>query len=214
MQAIRHGSPVLVMMGTGRVANLLADMTCILERATRAMREDGLFMMQAGRKLFGDDLDMDTLSKYVLVHHVIKDLQSTSDVCEKNQSAELAPTWKKLFLTYVFTTDKDVENEKAQNLWRLPLVGELAYIHAGARGWVYVYDIKSVAAWTPIQEDSSVLIDVVAQCMEQVLWRTGLARTCLRAWRKRRKLDKGLPESKDKDDVILRRTVEMLREAD
>ena len=211
MQAIRHGTPVLVMMGTGRVANLLADMTCILERETRAMREDGLFMMQGGRMLLGDDLDMDTLSKYVLVHRVIKGLQSISDVGEGNQTAELAPMWKQLFRTYVFPTDKDLENEKAQNLWRL--VGELAFI-ASARGWVYVYDIKSVAAWTPMQEDSSVLIDVVAQCMEQVLWRTGLARTCLRAWRKRRKLDKGLPESKDKDDVILRRTVEMLREAD
>ena len=231
MQAIRHGTPVLVMMGTGRVANLLADMTCILERETRAMREDGLFMMQGGRMLLGDDLDMDTLSKYVLVHRVIKGLQSISDVGEGNQTAELAPMWKQLFRTYVFPTDKDLENEKAQNLWRL--VGELAYI-AGARGWVYVYDIKSVAAWTPMQEDSSVLIDVVAQCMEQVLWRTGLARTCLRAWRKlssenekkfgnvkeRReqwKRDKGSTkneEKEDKDDVILRRTVEMLREAD
>jgi hypothetical protein len=184
-QTIRHSTPVLVMKGTGRVADLICDLSCVCRFNKSESELDGLHYFVSGpQRRDLEVMDPRILHRLVLAKRVVQDIQAGNVEDINSQTIELNRWWKDLFLEYLFKSQEELLKELQKGNQLCDVAKELKYVLENM-GRLFTYDIKSVSradgGGLEGGEEAS-LVDAVAKCVCVEMRRKGHGRMCLRLW--------------------------------
>ncbi len=197
-QTIRHGTPVLVMKGTGRVADLIADLRCVY-RGVNQVEPDDLNVAN-GPQLCDEDMDPAMLHRFVLVKRIAQEIQGGTVDGGDSQILELNDRWKKLFLDYLFKSQEELQKELDKGDHLCNIANALTYVMRNM-GRLFIHDIKNVSR-ADGEMDGVTLMDAVAQCVYVEMRRKGHASTCLMLWRRLERTKKIGKSDKDVEESI------------
>ena len=178
-QTIRHGTPVLVMKGTGRVADLISVLSCVCQ--DNKSDPEGLHFVSAPQ-LRNQDIDPRMLGRFVVAKRIAQEIQGGT-VGTGSQTFQLSDRWKELFVHFLFKDREDMAKNENQ---LCDLAKELTYVMKNI-GRLFIHNIKHAAradGGVPGGGGGATLIDAVAQCVYVEMRRKGRASTCLRLWRR------------------------------
>ncbi len=204
-QTIRHHTPVLVMKGTGRVADLISDLRCVYRRGVNHVEPEDLYVAN-GPQLCDEDIDPLMLRRFVLVKRVAQDIQGGTVDGGHNQILQLNDRWKSLFLEYLFKGQKELKEQKEEE-HLCQIANELTYVMRNM-GRLFIHDIKNVSRADGEMEGVT-LMDAVAQCVYVEMRRKGHASTCFMLWRQLEKTGRLVEEVEDSKPVITKRMQEI-----
>jgi hypothetical protein len=199
------------MRGTGRVANLLADLEFVV--SSDGHENDRPFVSHGAGQLRELVLDTETLQKFVMMKRIVEELgigSVASDSVKKGTRQDPGDPWsrwKQLFQLYEVMTVPELATKDMGFLQDLK--GDLAYL-AIMRGWMFVYDVD--AAVRPDGRDEGMSVaDAAAHCVHVLRRRMGPARVWIRMWRSLEKVPKDAEERDLNDVQRIHRGVKFIR---
>ena len=185
------------MKGTGRVANLLADLHSVVV-SSDAEQHSRPYIVSGAAKLSDLVLDTVSLQKFVVIKHIVEEMgmRNLAESPGRVPASARGPApndedrwkrWKKLFRMYDVMTEADLTKAEVVASLR-ELKEDLTYL-AGMSGWIFVFDVDSIAV-EDAGEERMTLTDAAAHCVHDLKRQTGPARVWLEMWRRMNRVPK------------------------